>query len=302
MREKTRTGEKIRQTSGDDLYVVLKPGTIPNVVHFGRKRHNHAHAPLGEHVHPGTLEICYLDGGEQVFFVNGVRYLLRGGDLFITHPDEMHSSGLQPMEKSVLYWVGIDLTTQASHFLGYSEPEIEELRATLCALQTRHFEGDQTFREILDKAFDSYLSSEKTGPLMFRNYLTEFLLAVCRRAHAGTEVRLSSLMRGIQEYVEKKCSERLTVADLAQQAQLSLPRFKQRFKQEVGVAPSEFILRRKVERGRSLLVKGDRNVTSVALDLGFSSSQYFATVFKRYTGESPGKYAGQKVKPSRARM
>jgi hypothetical protein len=30
------------------------------------------------------------------------------------------------------------------------------------------------------------------------------------------------------------------------------------------------------------------SVTEIALELGFSSSQYFATVFKRFTGMTPG--------------
>jgi AraC-like DNA-binding protein len=46
-----------------------------------------------------------------------------------------------------------------------------------------------------------------------------------------------------------------------------------------------------VERARELLAAGGRSVTDVAYALGFSSSQYFATVFKRYTHTRPSSVA-----------
>ena len=68
-------------------------------------------------------------------------------------------------------------------------------------------------------------------------------------------------------------------------ARLSESRFKARFKREMGVPPAEYWLRKKVEQASVLLAKA--TITQVAHQLGFSSSQYFATVFKRYTLTSP---------------
>jgi AraC-like DNA-binding protein len=51
--------------------------------------------------------------------------------------------------------------------------------------------------------------------------------------------------------------------------------------------PGEYLLRRKVRRAGELLAGGDVSVTEVAQALGFSSSQYFATVFRRYRHQRP---------------
>ena len=45
--------------------------------------------------------------------------------------------------------------------------------------------------------------------------------------------------------------------------------------------------RKEIERAQALLLGGDHTVTNVAFGLGFSTTQYFATVFKRYTGQTP---------------
>ena len=74
---------------------------------------------------------------------------------------------------------------------------------------------------------------------------------------------------------------------MAEVAGLSVSHFKARFRRETGLPPREFILREKIRLAREALGKGHGTVTDIAFELGFSSSQYFATVFKRYTGQSP---------------
>jgi AraC-like DNA-binding protein len=49
-------------------------------------------------------------------------------------------------------------------------------------------------------------------------------------------------------------------------------------------------MRRRIYRAKYLLREPDRPITAIALDLGFSSSQYFATVFKKLVGLTPGEY------------
>jgi AraC-like DNA-binding protein len=118
--------------------------------------------------------------------------------------------------------------------------------------------------------------------------LMEFLLLVldCSRKNpkAGLSPGIGNLLRHIEEQIE----EALTVGDLAEVMGLSVSRFKARFKQEIGIPPAEYVLRCKISAAKSLLALPGATVTDIAFRLSFSSSQYFATVFKRYTGGSPG--------------
>jgi AraC-like DNA-binding protein len=56
----------------------------------------------------------------------------------------------------------------------------------------------------------------------------------------------------------------------------------------MGMAPGAWYTRRRIERAQERLREGGRAITEVAHELGFSSSQHFATVFKRHTGLTPG--------------
>ena len=77
------------------------------------------------------------------------------------------------------------------------------------------------------------------------------------------------------------------VEDLASRVGLSVSRFKARFKETVGVPPADYMSRQKVAKAMDLLRKTGMPVTQIATSLGYASSQYFATAFRRYTGKTP---------------
>ncbi len=62
------------------------------------------------------------------------------------------------------------------------------------------------------------------------------------------------------------------------------------FRQCYGCSIKQYQIRRKIDEAKYLLAQSKMKITDIAYELGFSSSQHFATVFKKITGHSPGKY------------
>ena len=71
---------------------------------------------------------------------------------------------------------------------------------------------------------------------------------------------------------------------------LSPAGLRSRFKAETGYTLHEYLLHRRIEEAVRRLTETKDDITSIAHQLGFSSSQYFATVFRRETGTTPGVY------------
>jgi transcriptional regulator GlxA family with amidase domain len=59
------------------------------------------------------------------------------------------------------------------------------------------------------------------------------------------------------------------------------------FKTQTGLTPNDYLQRARVEKAQEQLRQTNLSVTQIALATGFSSGQYFSTVFARYTGVSP---------------
>ncbi len=92
------------------------------------------------------------------------------------------------------------------------------------------------------------------------------------------------------EWLESRLDQDVSVTEMAKVSGLSVPQFHRSFRRAVGRTPREYFVHRRIEKAMEMLAQGRWSVTEVAMRLGFSSSQYFATVFKRYTDLSPSSY------------
>jgi transcriptional regulator GlxA family with amidase domain len=132
--------------------------------------------------------------------------------------------------------------------------------------------------------------SSAAGPLrLARIYLgiLDYLLEVISLAQREPVRALSPAIAHVVEYIEKHLEDALSVEVLAREADLSVPRFKARFRSETGFPPAEFVLRRRIEHASRLLARSSSTVLDVAMASGFCSSQYFASAFRRITGMTP---------------
>jgi AraC-like DNA-binding protein len=270
-------------------YVYIEPPArhAGGIAHFGRLRYSRAMERLGDHIHKDTMEICYLKRGGQVFTVGNQRFRLRGGDVFIARPDEIHGTGGAPMEKSVLYWVGFDLAPRGNaSFLGCVGSEAAAVKDRLLKMDKRVFKGSELLAEIMDDMIDAGAGSDPLKWVMVRNHAISLIFALTGLCAGRLEQTISLQIARVMQFINANISEPLSLAHLAEIAGLSLPRFKQRFRNETGFPPNEFILRARIDGARKLMDQG-HSVTSAALEMGFSSSQYFATVYRRFTGMAP---------------
>ena len=271
------------------LWMCLSRRGVPDVPFFGRYNHTNARPGLAPHRHVGTLEICYLVKGRQTYRVGGRDYRLSGGDVFVAFPNEWHDTGGLPQEKGVLYWLALRVRpARPGAFLGRPGPRGAALRRALLALPSRHFRGSGRMKEHLDAITRAYHAPAAPLRAVTMAHHTEaFVLEVIAGAGAGPRRAGAGALDPVLAHVRGHLDEPGSVPALAALAGLSVGRFKARFKQEVGVPPGEYVLRMRVEEAARRLRRGRADITTVAYDLGFSSSQYFATVCKRFTGQTP---------------
>ncbi len=278
---------------------------IRSVPALGRYNYTHANPALVDHSHPGAMEICLLVRGRQTYSVGGERFHLHGGDIFMTFPDETHSTGGTPEEKGLLYWMTLlDPAQTKGSLIGLPAGESKALWTALAQNSRRHFPGSADLKKHLDAILRTLHSPDTVLSGVTRaNHLTGFLLAVVAARNAAVDAPRPRFEK-VLAYIEAHLAEpEATVVDtLAQVAGLSTSRFKTRFREEQGVPPAEYVLRTRIEEARRRLARRDATVTDVALALGFSSSQYFASSFKRLTNATPSAFrrAAQSLPPGSA--
>ena len=106
-------------------------------------------------------------------------------------------------------------------------------------------------------------------------------------------------LRKVVDYIEAHLDEDLTLAELAAVAGFSLSHFKTLFKQSVGVPVHRFVLERRAERARTLLLSGRKNMIAIALDAGFANPSHMARCVRRVFGATPSQIADS-VRPAKS--
>lgn len=87
-----------------------------------------------------------------------------------------------------------------------------------------------------------------------------------------------------------------TLDDLARHAGYSKSHFIRKFKQAIGCTPWAFLIMRKMDKARELLLDTRYSVNDVAHLLGFDDPNYFSRVFKKTTGVSPTQFRQSELK------
>ncbi|ALS60464.1 helix-turn-helix domain-containing protein [Pandoraea norimbergensis] len=89
------------------------------------------------------------------------------------------------------------------------------------------------------------------------------------------------------DYVEAHLDERLSLTELAALVDLSVPHFKVLFRETMGVPVHRYVVQRRLERAKALLIEGRLSVSQIALEAGFSHQSHMATWMKRELGATP---------------
>ena len=269
----------------------LRREGLSEIPMLGWYSYSRARPDLPVHRHAGGLEVCYLERGNQVFEVSGQQYRLSGGDVFVTFPDEPHSTGGNPSEPGILYWINVRLPKRGNSLFALPRSESTSLVQALQGLPYRHFRATRQTKELFDELFKLHARPEVVlRASRMRCAAIRLLVEIIDGAARRAAVRTSKRMAEIIEWILANPSASFRLDELARRAGLSVSHFKKRFKAEAGLSPWQFILRSKIETAKQWLKTSEASITDVALDLGFASSQYFATVFKRMAGVTPTAY------------
>ena len=114
------------------------------------------------------------------------------------------------------------------------------------------------------------------------------------RGQVGTELDsggLSPSQRArVVEYVEANLERNIGLSELADLTGYSPDHFSRLFKRTLGLPAYQYVLSRRVERAKGMLLDRSRSIADVARACGFSTQAHLSSAFKLRTGITPGTF------------
>lgn len=279
----------IKSTSNRKIIDFRKAG-FTGIVVLGKYNYTRAEKSLADHTHENMIEICYLNKGSQRFLVNKSHYLIKGGDVFINFPGELHGTGEYPEEKGLLYWMIIRVSNEKKTQSKGKLDELTYLCSELIKKNIRHFRGVTKLQHLLEEIFAAFQKGKDLTMKRIRvSILVQtFLLKLLECIDKGDFHTHNDRFIKVLNYINQNITNTISVAALADKMSLSESRFKSLFKELTGFTPGDYVQRKRVELAMKRIQENPTiSITDLAYELNFSSPQYFSNVVKKYTGMPP---------------
>lgn len=154
------------------------------------------------------------------------------------------------------------------------------------------------YKQVLDRAVR--LDQDKSpGAIFETNAIIRLLLAVFFSDYDHPQFfnTLHGLKRfeGVFEHIHENLDAPITIGQLAEIAGLNATYFSNLFSKLIGLAPIQYINKKRVEEAQKLLLSTDETLYQIAGQVGFADEYYFSRLFKKTVGISPDHYRKQNV-------
>lgn len=123
--------------------------------------------------------------------------------------------------------------------------------------------------------------------------ITRFAVGIAQKRKNGGSHKKKIAEQALEYLKQNYMKEDLSLNDIAAYLNISVPYLAVLFKQETSQNFSAHLLEVRMEKAKEFLRTTDQTVAEIAEQVGYSSSQYFAVCFKKFTGISPGAYREQ---------
>lgn len=267
----------------DEKHEVIKfPPQIP------LKVFTHKLGKVDKHWHPGIEILMVLNGSLNITIDNKESFILKDDDVIIINSNSIHEL---TSEGAIIIAIQIDL----SRFENFNENfddiwfkcnsandnnkvrynKLKNIIATMIKINAGLNLG-KDFRNI---SMSYYLLS----------YLIDEFKTEKNKVKTNNSVYLERISR-ILNYVEQHYAANLTLNEIAEMENLSVPYFSSFFSKYMGVGFTEYYINLKLDHAIEDLIKTDHSIESIAVNHGFSEPHAFVRAFKKYYKTLPSLY------------
>ena len=244
-----------------------------------------------KHTHT-AYSIGLIESGSAAFWQQDATHLIKGGQLVVIPPHVVHACNPN-IESIMCYWmfyIDAPLLEQAAKDMfgneavlpSFSQPVVEcpDLYAcwkTACdAITTadQPLQKQSCLLQAMAELLQLYMKQEQN-----------ISADVASNAPASD----SPAVKRVQELLEKRLHQKITLDDLADAVNLSRYHLLRLFQAETGLPPHAYQNQLRVHKSRMLL-RQNLPISHVAAELGFTDQSHFARVFKQFTGATPIQY------------
>lgn len=237
--------------------------------------------------HPFTYFYFVVDG-EARLAIESESINIKKDDLIIINSNIGHT----------LY---VDANLNTFEFIGFG---IESI--SVSKLNSNKMENTQTnffktnlgvnnnSKDIFYQIYHEVNSNKIFGKSMANSLAAIFIIKMLRKYEDKITVhherKINRQIDYLKQYIDNNYSENITLEELSALAYMNKFHLISEFKQSYRITPIEYLILKRIEISKNLLISTNHSMEEISAMVGFNSQSYFNQVFKKKCGLTPSQF------------
>jgi AraC-like DNA-binding protein len=251
-----------------------------------------------------SLRFYYVVEGRFDWVIDGQVYILYPGDLAVVLPGQSFGGEKDLLDIGTVFWMHLKLhqfDTNGKMSMGkwsrLCDRECRTIGRILslnnCPVLSKLKEAGTVFQNIQNE-----LVNQEIGHTVRVNQLIdELVILIARQLTRQNNSRrdFPQTFLKLEQALRENLSHQWTLEEMAALVGLGNTTFSEKVKNYTGFSPLNYLINIRITEAIKLLKRPNVHVTDIALDVGFYSSQHFATTFKKLTGYTPSEFRKKNI-------
>lgn len=240
------------------------------------------------HFHPFT-EFYYITNGEGRFSIEDSGVDVKTDDFLIINSNIGHS--IYPTNESgVLEYISIGIDSISVNNLENDEENIDNTKFFHTDLGEHKDYIYESFTNILEEFSSSELYAKSMANAKASVLVIDILRIFSQEIELNHDKKVNKQIDYIKNYIDNNYAEDIKLETLSQMAFMNKFHLISEFKQSYRVTPIEYLILKRIEVTKNLLISTNHSMEEISSIVGFNSQSYFNQVFKKKVGITPSKF------------
>ena len=249
----------------------------------------------------------YVNDGRFDWVIEEKHYVLFPGDLAVILPGQSFGGEKDFLDIGTISWMHLELEQFEKNgkiamgkWSRLSDHECKTIGRILlqnnCPILSEVKEVGDLFQNMQNEFIN-----QEIGYVSSVNQLIDqlFILTARQLTHQNNSRRdFPQTFMKLEQSLRENLSHQWTLEEMAALVGLGTTAFSEKVKNYTGFSPLNYLINIRITEAIKLLKRPDVHVTDIALDVGFYSSQHFATTFKKLTGYTPSDFRKKNIPES----
>jgi AraC-like DNA-binding protein len=250
------------------------------------------------------LRFYYILDGKFDWVIDGEQYTLYPTDIAVILPGQELFAQRGYLDIGSLYWLHLRINAQNAtgknpigKWSSISSTDFISIKKILFCNSPRVLFKLPDAGIVFSRLRNEIFTQEISYVTRVNQLLDELFILITRKLsqQINSQRDFPETFLKLEESLRKDLSHPWTVEEMAALVGLGTTAFSDKVRSFTGFSPMSYLINIRISEAIRLLKKPEVQVTSIALDTGFYSSQHFATTFKKLTGYTPSQFRKNNV-------